>query len=468
MQRLSRKTLSVHSPIGKRNPREIALGLQLSSTVMMELYSALTDIHRNPYPHVPNPPGCHKRASVALVLRIRPTFPHHASYNSKQCGMEVSSFQERLENFFAQDWVQRGDPELLFIKRASRKGDRWTGHIAFPGGKREPDDLDDQSTSVRETREEAGLDLDVDHFMLVGNLAERVVTAFWGKTPYVLFKCWYKEVSANIIRLMVLCPFIYLALRHDLPPLTLQPSEVGSVHWVSIRALLSPALRTYERCDIADRTTHPRRQISRVILRAMFGQMLFNAVELIPTENLYCSSISNFIPETQISNLNATHFNSNIKSWWLGNNYRSSVARQPLLLWGLTLGIAADFLGYVSAEDASGLWAWPTLSPWDIRYVIWAWTYSFRARSLSENGSKVIGTTPNNTTSRTAEIGGLDSKSYTIATDLSSTKLRLIAGRLSLDSYFSQLKKAVIVAVFTRFLFGGIVVALLVRKYRLK
>ncbi len=32
--------------------------------------------------------------------------------------------------------------------------------MAFPDGKREPDDLDDHYTSVRETRE-AGLDLDV-------------------------------------------------------------------------------------------------------------------------------------------------------------------------------------------------------------------------------------------------------------------------------------------------------------------
>lgn len=59
--------------------------------------------------------------------------------------------------------------------------------MAFPDGKREPDDLDDHYTSVRETRE-AGLDLDVDHFLMVGNLAERVEKTYLGKVPYVYSK----------------------------------------------------------------------------------------------------------------------------------------------------------------------------------------------------------------------------------------------------------------------------------------
>lgn len=97
---------------------------------------------------------------MALIIRVRPTFLYPASYDSSKCGVAAGSFQERLINFFAQDWVKQGDPEVFFIKRAARQGDRWTGHVAFPDGKREPDDLDDHYTSVRETRE-AGLDLDV-------------------------------------------------------------------------------------------------------------------------------------------------------------------------------------------------------------------------------------------------------------------------------------------------------------------
>lgn len=79
--------------------------------------------------------------------------------------------------------MQKGDPEILFMKRATRTGDRWTGHIALPGGKREPGDADDRSASERETEEEVGLDLKSDYCLSIGNLPERVITTNWGNTP---------------------------------------------------------------------------------------------------------------------------------------------------------------------------------------------------------------------------------------------------------------------------------------------
>lgn len=53
-----------------------------------------------------------------------------------------------------------GELELLLIKRAVRRGDPWSGHMALPGGRRDPGDADDAATAVRETREEVGIDLD--------------------------------------------------------------------------------------------------------------------------------------------------------------------------------------------------------------------------------------------------------------------------------------------------------------------
>ena len=49
------------------------------------------------------------------------------------------------------------DPELLFIKRAERDGDPWSGQMAFPGGRCEPEDSGDRQTAERETHEEVGL-----------------------------------------------------------------------------------------------------------------------------------------------------------------------------------------------------------------------------------------------------------------------------------------------------------------------
>src|SRR5690606_1699931 len=50
------------------------------------------------------------------------------------------------------------DLELLFIERPRSDTDPWSGHIAFPGGRRDGDEHD-LDTAMRETREEVGVDL---------------------------------------------------------------------------------------------------------------------------------------------------------------------------------------------------------------------------------------------------------------------------------------------------------------------
>lgn len=47
--------------------------------------------------------------------------------------------------------------EVLFIERAQRKSDPWSGHIAFPGGRMDPGDGSERVTAERETHEEVGL-----------------------------------------------------------------------------------------------------------------------------------------------------------------------------------------------------------------------------------------------------------------------------------------------------------------------
>lgn len=57
--------------------------------------------------------------------------------------------------------LREGDEgaELFFIVRAESPRDPWSGHIAFPGGRKEPDDATLLATAMRETREEVGIDL---------------------------------------------------------------------------------------------------------------------------------------------------------------------------------------------------------------------------------------------------------------------------------------------------------------------
>ena len=51
------------------------------------------------------------------------------------------------------------DTEALFILRAKKDGDPWSGHMAFPGGHHETDDESLRHTAERETYEEIGLNL---------------------------------------------------------------------------------------------------------------------------------------------------------------------------------------------------------------------------------------------------------------------------------------------------------------------
>lgn len=79
-------------------------------------------------------------------------------------------------------------PEILFIRRASPSSlpppgahHRWASHIAFPGGRQEPDDQSAYYTALRETWEEIGIDLAEKEFLNVGRLDEREVTTSLGK-----------------------------------------------------------------------------------------------------------------------------------------------------------------------------------------------------------------------------------------------------------------------------------------------
>ena len=58
--------------------------------------------------------------------------------------------------------IHRDEPgreALLFIQRARREGDPWSGDMAFPGGRLQQGDTSSRDTAMRETLEETGLDL---------------------------------------------------------------------------------------------------------------------------------------------------------------------------------------------------------------------------------------------------------------------------------------------------------------------
>jgi 8-oxo-dGTP pyrophosphatase MutT (NUDIX family) len=107
--------------------------------------------------------------------------------------------------------------ELLLIERASYAGDPWSGHVAFPGGRREPLDATLLDTALRETREEIGVDL-ATHGRVLGAL-ERV-----------------NPMSPSLPPISI-APFVALLTRDATLALS---DEVAEVFWMPLAALRHP------------------------------------------------------------------------------------------------------------------------------------------------------------------------------------------------------------------------------------
>lgn len=93
----------------------------------------------------------------------------------------AAGLHSTLSSFFSLPWVKRGEPEIFYIKRATRPTDKWSAHVAFPGGRRDETDEDALYTAMRETWEEVGLDLADRDFLHVGQLDDREITSSLGK-----------------------------------------------------------------------------------------------------------------------------------------------------------------------------------------------------------------------------------------------------------------------------------------------
>jgi 8-oxo-dGTP pyrophosphatase MutT (NUDIX family) len=105
---------------------------------------------------------------------------------------------------------------LLLIQRAERPGDPWSGHMALPGGRRDPEDPDLLATAIRETSEEVGISISRE--TLVGALPDVVP-----RTP---------TLPPIAVR-----PFLLVVPSR--PTLVLNP-EVAAATWVNLEELLLP------------------------------------------------------------------------------------------------------------------------------------------------------------------------------------------------------------------------------------
>ena len=268
---------------------------------------------------------------------------------------------------------------------------------------------------------------------------------------------------------MVLCPYVHLLMRSDTQPLNLQPTEVSSAHWVSMRALMSPHLRTFERSDVSERFFRRGNQVTRKVLRALVGQLLFTARRLVPTESAYSRTISDYVSPNQVVSLHKRGLTSKLKEWWQRPGSITSNQEPPLILWGLTYGILANFLGLIPTDIPTKMWDWPTLSPWDIRFTIWLTTYSFRARKMRALGQSATAVDDPKEQHNGVNLGGLDTETFTASDtngrQASRTSSLDTVGEM-LDGYFERLRTAIWIALAFRVSIGTLVATILIRRYQ--
>lgn len=109
------------------------------------------------------------------------------------------------------------DPDaLLIVRRAERRGDPWSGHLALPGGRRDPEDADLLFTAIRETAEEVGLELPPEHLLgVLDDVAPR--------TP--------------VLPPVAVRPFVFALPRRAALRLS---DEVAEAAWLDLAELLHP------------------------------------------------------------------------------------------------------------------------------------------------------------------------------------------------------------------------------------
>ncbi len=110
-------------------------------------------------------------------------------------------------------WEREGRVEVLFTKRTSRLPQH-AGQISFPGGSRDPGDLDDQATALRETEEELGIP--PSQIEVVARLDQILTVTNFLVTPFVGLVSPAARAAPN-------------------------PAEVAALLWVPLATVLDPS-----------------------------------------------------------------------------------------------------------------------------------------------------------------------------------------------------------------------------------
>ncbi len=125
------------------------------------------------------------------------------------------------------------DLEALFILRATKEGDPWSGHMAFPGGHKETIDRTLRETAERETLEEIGLDL-------------TCTARYCGIIEPVRANPRGRNID------MVVQPYVYV-LTEPAPTFTMN-YEVADILWGSLNDMYTGSSFTHDEFEVGGQT----------------------------------------------------------------------------------------------------------------------------------------------------------------------------------------------------------------------
>ena len=146
------------------------------------------------------------------------------------------------------------DTEALFILRATKEGDPWSGHMAFPGGHFEASDASLRRPAERETLEEIGLDL-------------TMAAKYIGQIDPVQANPRGRDLD------MIVTPFVY---ELTASAVSFNPNyEVADVLWGSLREMYEGSAHRISEFDIGgDRVKYPGFSVGGEIVWGLTYRMI--------------------------------------------------------------------------------------------------------------------------------------------------------------------------------------------------
>ena len=149
-------------------------------------------------------------------------------------------------------------PELLFIERAAHPGDPWSGHMALPGGRRDPVDADLSRTAARETLEEVGVTL---------------------PEPFAALDHFSGTRRSPQVPALLVAPYLYSLEKR---PEVVANYEVESTVWIPVRWIVDPeSWVSYEFEREGQTHSYPAFQFDRYVVWGLTYRILRGFTEIL-------------------------------------------------------------------------------------------------------------------------------------------------------------------------------------------